>query len=171
MKTDDRPYTAAFTEEQQQQLIKVLESKVVLPCSSCGQKRRQLVPSLFLFPVGDTSRHCLGPLLAPFALPCVSMVCAGCGHTEFYNAHALGIAATLGIPAPGTPMGVGSYGMPRPGSQPNPPYRKCRWPWSHVWGSWRVAEVVIPKDPVLENKVPVEVRSCALCNKQQIKTL
>jgi hypothetical protein len=40
-----------------------------------------------------------------FTVPCVLVVCMNCGHTEFYNAHVLGVAKALNIPDPGVPLG------------------------------------------------------------------
>src|SRR5216683_6648483 len=41
----------AFTEEQQQHVIRALDAKITQPCPSCGQKNRQLIPELLMLPL------------------------------------------------------------------------------------------------------------------------
>lgn len=94
-----------FTAIQQQKIISALDSKVTLACASCGQSRRQLIPDLLPIHLqGDSIKGLEAFRLGPITLPSIAVVCGNCGRTEIYNVHALGVAADLGIPPPGSPV-------------------------------------------------------------------
>jgi hypothetical protein len=111
-----------FTPEQQTQVAKALAAKIKLACASCGENKRQLVPDLFMMVMTpsplqlthsgsaiqmSSNRMALteaNPM--PAMLPCIVVICFNCGRTETYNAHILGLASDLNLPAPGVPIDV-----------------------------------------------------------------
>src|ERR1039457_2555313 len=115
-----------FTLAQQKEILAALVTKAKQACVGCGEHHRQLQPDLFLFSSRPTLPTVLTPppstawdafqpppkwpmpppgWAAPSALPCIAVICMNCGFTEFYNVHVLGVAAILGIPGPGVPLG------------------------------------------------------------------
>ncbi len=104
-----------FTPEQQSQIVEVISSKVLHACPSCGKGPRSLVPELVLFsfaamgspPTWSPQMGTSGGMFAAATavLPCVCLTCMNCGFAQFFNVHIIGVAAKLGIPAPGVPLG------------------------------------------------------------------
>ena len=112
-----------FTPEQAAAIVAALDSKITQPCGGCGKFQRRFLPDLLLFSFqpqtpslygsnpyrvrsaaelyGKRDMPPPGTSDPPSALPCIAVVCTNCGHTEFYNVHALGVAQVLGIQALG----------------------------------------------------------------------
>lgn len=107
-----------FTQDQRNAVVRTLDQKIKTSCPGCGERMREAMPNLALFPVftvpgpstlaGLAAYQGIGgsPTFTPppkqeGTMPCVVVVCRNCGFTEFYNIHILGLSLILGIPAAG----------------------------------------------------------------------
>lgn len=94
-----------FSEQQIEEVRKVLLPKIIKPCPSCGQiNKRNVVPELWLVAGFDLKKKHGQPPIADFFMPCVIILCSNCGYIEQYNVHVLGLAQVLDVPPANEPM-------------------------------------------------------------------
>jgi len=79
------------------QVTEVLNSRTKGACAVCGSDDLLVLNQLSVLPVYDSFED---PGQAGGSLPSLISVCRGCGNTQLFNIHVLGLAELLGIPPP-----------------------------------------------------------------------
>jgi hypothetical protein len=95
---------APFSQEQVEKIRAAIAAKSRNICPSCGaENSRQVPPGIHLFGLNGEA---VWKASAEFIVPAVITVCSVCALMEFFNIHRLGLAETLGVPVPPTPIPV-----------------------------------------------------------------